>query len=432
MRPPIRRRSAGALLPLLLLAACQRTADERVADGRRTETITVGDTVVVRNRGDDPLPRRLVVEQRIGELEGSEAYTFGTVDDVVPASDGGVYVWDGQSHEVRRYDADGRLVRQVGRRGAGPGEYELVIGMVTTEAGLAAWDPIHQRLSLFDAADAFVRSWNPPHPDPGMGSLHPDEEGGFWLRHTLVDPQTAGSGGVGYVRLRADGTPTADTVPAPPFPHAEFRLVARGPRLQVADRVPFTPSSLPALSPRGELATGSGERYAILLARPGAPPRRIERDVAAASVAEEERADAESRTTTMMRQADPRWSWNGPPIPTTRPFFRALKFGLDGRLWVERSLGGVRIPDDELEPPRPSPMRMRDAPPPPPLPPRRWRDSLAFDVFAPDGRYLGTVPKPRDAEFFTMRGDTIWGRLRDSLDVAYVARWRVEPALGRE
>ena len=66
----------------------------------------------------------------------------------------------------------------------------------------------------------------------------------------------------------------------------------------------------------------------------------------------------------------------------------------------------------------------------PPLPPRRWRDSLAFDVFASDGRYLGTVPKPRNAEFLTMRGDTIWGTLRDSLDVAYVARWRVEPGLG--
>lgn len=139
-------------------------------------------------------------------------------------------------------------------------------------------------------------------------------------------------------------------------------------------------------------------------------------------VTEEERADAEARTTANMRRADPAWSWNGPPIPATRPFFRAVKVGLDGRLWVERSLGGIRIPDEELETPQPQPIG-------PPLRPRRWRDSLAYDVFASDGRYLGTGSKPRDADFFTMRGDTIWGSLRDSLDVACVAWWRVEPGL---
>lgn len=145
MRPLVRRRTAGALLPLILVLAACRGADDRPADGRRSETATEGDTIVVRDSGEDPLPRRLVVDLRIGEAEGAEAYTFGTVDDVVPAPDGGVYVGDQQSHEARRYDAEGRLVRQVGRRGAGPGEYEYVAGMVVVDEGLAIWDAMARR-----------------------------------------------------------------------------------------------------------------------------------------------------------------------------------------------------------------------------------------------------------------------------------------------
>ena len=45
------------------------------------------------------------------------------------------------------------------------------------------------------------------------------------------------------------------------------------------------------------------------------------------------------------------------------------------------------------------------------------------------GASLGHLPVPRGTTLYHMRGDTIWGVQRDSLDVPYVVRFRVEPSL---
>lgn len=44
---------------------------------------------------------------------------------IQPAPDGGFYACDGNDVSIRRYDAAGTFVRHVGRKGAGPGEYNL-------------------------------------------------------------------------------------------------------------------------------------------------------------------------------------------------------------------------------------------------------------------------------------------------------------------
>ena len=187
--------------------------------------------------------------------------------------------------------------------------------------------------------------------------------------------------------------------------------------------VPFSAQVSCARGPHGWFACGHGDRYAITLFRPDAP-LRIERDVARVAVQADERASEEESVTAMMRRTDPSWRWSGPAIPAEKPYFRSLELDADGRVWVRRSQPGARIPDEELA--------ERGAPTaggPPPIPPRRWREPLAYDVFAPDGRLLGHVPVPRGTTLHHMRGDTIWGVQRDSLDVQYVVRFRVEPSL---
>ncbi len=60
---------------------------------------------------------------RIGVLDGSLDYIFGEVTGGLRLADGSVVVVDEQSHNVRRFDADGRHLWTSGRRGEGPGEY---------------------------------------------------------------------------------------------------------------------------------------------------------------------------------------------------------------------------------------------------------------------------------------------------------------------
>ena len=58
----------------------------------------------------------------------------------------------------------------------------------------------------------------------------------------------------------------------------------------------------------------------------------------------------------------------------------------------------------------------------------RFTEPAAFDVFSPDGKYLGRVQTPRS--FRTrpeplVRGDHVWAVTRDDLDVARVVRFRI-------
>ncbi len=64
-------------------------------------------------------------------------------------------------------------------------------------------------------------------------------------------------------------------------------------------------------------------------------------------------------------------------------------------------------------------------------PMQRFAEPNVYDVFDASGAYLGRVRANRSQDVLRMRGDRVWGVLTDSLGVAYVARWRVEPPFQR-
>ena len=51
---------------------------------------------------------------------------------------------------------------------------------------------------------------------------------------------------------------------------------------------------------------------------------------------------------------------------------------------------------------------------------------MMHDVFDPEGRFLGTLPVPERTSLLHMHGDHAWGIVRDSLDVPYVTRFRID------
>src|SRR5687768_13160226 len=80
--PPMRpSHLAAALAAALALAACDRAGAGDATASWQTVVDTIGDTVVVRTVGasDSAATLRLVPELRIGELEGADEYTFGSV-----------------------------------------------------------------------------------------------------------------------------------------------------------------------------------------------------------------------------------------------------------------------------------------------------------------------------------------------------------------
>ena len=433
---PGRTRVLSALLTAVaLVTACDRGGDV-AAVGWETVTDTIGDTVVVRTVGASDTAAALRLEEtlRIGELEGADEYTFASVQGIVPAPGGAVWVWDGTVKALRLYDSAGRFVRQLGRRGGGPGEYEESNGMAPLPDGrLAFWDPRNARVMLFDTAGATDGGWRVAAGFFTQRAVVADTAGTVYLQQ-LLDADVEGvpfpRRRLGWIRYRvADGQPLDSLVP-PLAPDEALQLTATRVeggqnRSSSSTNVPFSPQSICALGARGYFVCGNGARYGITLHRPEGL-LRIERDAEAPAVQADEKASEEETITAMLRGTDPSWRWSGPPIPDRKPFFRGLQVAADGRVWVLRSRPGERIPDEELA--ELETARRGDGPNR--IPPRRWRERSAFDVFEPDGRYVGHLLVPPRTSLMHMRADTVWAVERDSLDVPYVVRFRLLPPAG--
>jgi hypothetical protein len=178
--------------------------------------------------------------------------------------------------------------------------------------------------------------------------------------------------------------------------------------------VPFAPALVWTIDPGGHAVTGTGARYAVTVHRPG-QPLRIERAVDAPAIPDAERREREDAFRSGMERSAPDFRWSG-EYPSVKPHFRNLMTGADGRIWVR-----VHLPSERREIPPPASAE-------PGTPPRvTWYEPQRWDVFEPDGRYLGAVDMPGDFTFHFARGDHVWGVTRDELGVNYVVRMRIEP-----
>jgi hypothetical protein len=429
------RMVAIAGLMLALASACAR--DDGQEGGREdwtTEVDTIGDTVVIRTTGasDSAALHTLVAEVSIGELEGADEYTFGAINEVEVAGDGRIYVFDRQVPALREYDAAGKFVRTLGRKGAGPGEYTQANGVAVHRDGrIVLWDAGTAHINVYGQDGAFITSW----PLPGgagfytSGALFVDTAGNTYARTRIADPPattTAGPrifGTTGLVKWDRDGR-IVDSLTPPPATIEPPTLVASVNGGTAVYSLPFAPGHVWAWSPLGYFVSAQTDRYAVNLISPQGNVQRIERQIEAVPVSSEERADVEEQTTASLRMTDPKWRWSGPAIPAVKPFIRTIAPADDGRLWVSVAQPGERIPAGELAPPPSVQIGNVD---PERRPQPKWRDPTAYDVFDANGRYLGRVAAPAKTTFKTMRGDHIWAVARDSLDVQQVVRFRVVP-----
>ncbi|WP_420128477.1 6-bladed beta-propeller [Longimicrobium sp.] len=128
---------------------------------------------VVRAQG--PGARLVLTEVlRLGSVSGDEA--FGRVMDVELGPTGRIYVADDLSWNVVAFDGAGRLLRRVGRRGQGPGEFERPWYLaVDRYDSLFVWDGALARISVFGPDFRFARSFPAPGPWTVSGfSVRPD------------------------------------------------------------------------------------------------------------------------------------------------------------------------------------------------------------------------------------------------------------------
>lgn len=391
-----------------------------------TSVDSVGDTTLVRITGEVPpgAVRSLVPELRVGAEDGGEEETFGSISTVFGTPDGGLIVYDDQANAIRMFDSLGAYVRTVGAKGGGPGEYGHLNGLVRMPDGrLVAWDATGGRLNFYAATGDFLGTARMPF--TGFGAynvLHIDASGSLYATAVLErDSVDFTRSKDGLIKMDVKGT-VLDSIPFLQWrePAALLRASSPDGGSQLAFGMPFAPFDITRLLPSGGLVSGPGDPYVLYLTQPdGSKPVRIEREHVPVAVTPTEASERREQIEQRMKRVNPAWTWTGPAIPSQKPAYRAILVGRDGRIWVSLSTPTEPIPEKELLPVR------EGAPPTVRL---TTREPVVYDVFSSSGRLLGGVALPPKTTLYTMEGAHAWGVQRDSLDVEYAVRFRIEPA----
>jgi hypothetical protein len=369
-------------------------------------------------------------EVSIGSADGADEYLFGDISGIAVGRDGTIYAYDAQVPVIRAFDANGRFLRNIGRGGRGPGEYVAISGLAVLRDGrILQWDTGNWRMNVFAPTGASVASW--PIQGSGMSSgshgLLVDTAGTVYARRSVY-------GGIGtrfqtfWLRLNADGS-IRDTVrlkePAVEPPALEVRTE----NSSMSVGLPYAPAETRILSPMGYVLATNSARYEFAFEVGGSVRERFVRSVAPERVTSQERAQARHYVESRFRRSHPQWSWSGPDIPDMKPHFSDPVVALDGRIWLmhprhlaERysdttvggggggGIGGGRGA---------SRGRISVSGPTKPQPPRR------YDVYEPNGAFLGVVELPGGVSPQVSSGDLVWDSVTGEDDVVRVKRYRI-------
>jgi hypothetical protein len=341
---------------------------------------------------------RVVEELRIGGIEGTGPELFGNVASLAVDLAERIWVLDHQAQELRVFDADGQHVRTVGRRGGGPGEFQQAVHIALAPDG-KVWvmDPSNARLSVFDTTGAYVEGktslggfvmmpWPGRFDDDGR-YYSPVPRGG---RTTLV---------------RHDGAfSPLDTleVPRDPVPRDQFEIRDGEGRTRVIAGVPYQGFLTWRISPAGRMWAMIVDQYRLFeLDSSGDTVRTITRSFTPLPVTA---ADRERAREDMTWFTDQGGRFDPSRLPAHKPPARGFFFDDMRHVWVERTASD----DEDL---------------------RR-----VFDVFDPDGCYLGPVRLPFALWMSVpvVRDGRIYAVTRDELDVPSVVRARIERPSGTE
>jgi hypothetical protein len=400
--PPLatvpRRLLTPAVAALVALpAACGGGAP--AAEGPTMRVDTVAGVAHVHHTGRAPtvsLARTLSLGEAAALEEESPA-EFGLIRTVVADADGRLYIADAHALEVRVFEADGRFLRALGRKGSGPGETEGFHGAVWLSPDtLVILDYGNARLGLLDPEGRYLGQW------PWIALTGPTRfhfavaPGELYTQGLRRGEDDAGRPLLDAVWVRHGRAGPADSLAIPRLdsPLSGTAVICRGAQGIGFFSNPFGERLLAVPAPAGEriVALSSTYRLAFLDAA-GDTVRTLTRE------AEPVPLDDDAWRETEEEYAAFRRSWRGVACdgeirrPRHLPILREISFDHQGRLLVE-----LATPEGPT-----------------------------LDLYDHDWRWLATIPLPeRDGRVpLHLQGDRLYLVTRDTLGVQRVEAFRL-------
>jgi len=364
--------------------------------------------VADRESGDTVSHHHLVEELRIGN-ESEPAYQLTAISQIA-VRDGAVYVRQQGQQEIRTFGFDGRHVRNIGRHGAGPGEFTGLESIGVLADTLWAFDGDLQRITLFRTDGSVIETI----PVTTTASLGSDGRRYFPYPKVLTDDGAVLGFGGWFGSDVASGVTTSeplllmsrsgetrDTLGWVPL--GNDHLILRTDRRTMYRTQPFTDA------PIKEYGATAGRIYVVEQADPADP------------------AAAVVRVTSLRATGDTAWSAAVPYLPT--PLSRSRVDSV--RTALLNGLGAI-FPRDVIE--RALYVPAYRAPITAALATEdgalwlRWDDqtrSGIYSVIGPDSRLVSEVNVEPGIHLRWVSGDVAWGERVDDNDVPTLVRYRI-------
>jgi hypothetical protein len=332
------------------------------------------------------LPDPLLV---IGGNEDDTTQIFAVVAGATRLPNGNILVGDRGNFALQLFAPNGRHLRSLGRKGAGPGEFGYLARFWRCGDSLITWDIDGHRASVFNLDLEFVRFFRFGTPEVGGQVPYAsacNAQGTFvhygWGTGQDPRPPTYRTTAPFWLsRADVEVGPVLGRFPASErlVHESEGRVVGSGP-------LPLGRESDVAIG-RDRVYIGTAESFEILVFGPDGrrlPPLR-KADAAERPVT---RADIDAVLELALAAARPdrhraiQAQYASIRYPRTLPPYRALRVDALDQLWVEEY-------------------------------PRPQAAAVTWTVFAPDGRLVGEAALPRHLSVFEIGRDYVLGRYLD-------------------
>lgn len=350
---------------------------------------------------------RAVADLRVGS-DSVPDEILTTVGGLAVGSDGTLYVVQPREGLVKMFTARGRFIRSIGRRGAGPGEFQVPQGIGWKRDTLWVADIAQRRVSFFSVDGRFVRMERVPLPAAALGV----SSDGAIVAAGSAPAQAVALGQVSRVpllRVRGD-SPLGDTIAMldvrnqvwriandrnpsgrvsyldQPFSASTlWRIAVDGLSVWIVDRSPAS-DSRPTTFELSRISLGVNQRTVWRI--PYSPVAITPAAVDVIVLSEAERG-FQRRVFETISTADAEVR-KGLFVPAFAPPVADFLAGRDGTLWLRRA--------------------SHDG------------DSW-WIVVGSSGQIEATVRLPSNVRVFEADRYAVWGSVRDSLDVEAVVRF---------
>ena len=313
-----------------------------------------------------------------------------------------LYVADEKPTNIKVFDSTGALVRIIGNEGDGPGEFRSAY-MAIRGNRLLVHDPAAQRTSLLDTSGTLLRTFHsvgryfaPVALDAAGRAVLP-----LIFRIGPGQEEAAAKRAFYFVRFDSLGT-LLDTLSAPELTDEHSWVVKQGDIGIFGVTVPFAPRTITGFGPDSGLVYGASSDFTIMRLQTGRDTTFLMRRAWTPSgIPDSVRTDTveamvKNFANAQVDEVSLRNAFHVDEVPKTGPSFSRLIVDDRGDTWALQSLGG---------------------------------DSTRFDVFAPDGSWLGPVVVPEAMSPygpFAIHDGILYVETEDKDGFPEVRRWLIQ------